>query len=82
MGRGALAGLTRLCYMITQPVGRPPVKCPAEPLMNGRNMSRITSRHAAARLSLMALCRAKVQVGGGSKPGGSCRIGVRNGCRQ
>lgn len=23
MGRGALAGLTRLCYMITQPVGRP-----------------------------------------------------------
>lgn len=51
MGHRALADLTWLCYMITQPVGRPPVKClPA--LMNGSNMSRITTRHAM--LSLMA----------------------------
>lgn len=51
MGHGAVAGLTWLCYMITQPVGCPPVKClPA--LMNGCNMSRITTRHATH--SLMA----------------------------
>lgn len=51
MGHGALAGLTWLCYMITQPVGCPPVKC-LLPLMNGCNMLRITTRHAT--LSLMA----------------------------
>lgn len=51
MGHGAVAGLTWLCYMITQPVGCPPVKClPA--LMNGCNMPRITTRHATH--SLMA----------------------------
>lgn len=27
MGHGAVAGLTWLCYMITQPVGCLPVKC-------------------------------------------------------
>lgn len=57
MGHRALADLTWLCYMITQPVGRPPVKClPA--LMNGSNMSRITTRHAM--LSLMASHNARV----------------------
>lgn len=85
MGHGALADLTWLCYMITQPVGRPPVKClPA--LMNGSNMSRITTRHAT--LSLMASHNAqdvspmdsegrreRERAGGG---GGSCRVRVRN----
>lgn len=51
MGPGAAAGLTWLCYMITQPVGCRPVKClPA--LMNGCNMPCITTLHAAH--SLMA----------------------------
>lgn len=51
MGHRAVAGLTWLCYMITQPVGCPPVKClPA--LMNGCNMPRITTLHATH--SLMA----------------------------
>lgn len=45
MGHGVLAGLTWLCYVIKQPVGRPAVKCvPA--LMNGCNMLSITTRHA------------------------------------
>lgn len=51
MGHGAVAGLTRLCYMITQPVGCPPVKCLLT-LMNGCNMPRITTHHATH--SLMA----------------------------
>lgn len=51
MGHGAVAGLTWLCYMITQPVGCPPVKC-LPPLMNGCNMPCITTRHATH--SLMA----------------------------
>lgn len=77
MGHRALADLTWLCYMITQPVGRPPVKClPA--LMNGSNMSRITTRHAM--LSLMASHNAHVppmesegrKKTGGGGGGGSC----------
>lgn len=51
MGHGAVAGLTWLCYMITQPVGCPPVKCLLT-LMNGCNMLRITTCHATH--SLMA----------------------------
>lgn len=56
MGHGAVAGLTWLCYMITQPVGCPPVKrLPS--LMNGRNMPRITTRHTTH--SLMATHNAR-----------------------
>lgn len=63
MGHGALAGLTWLCYMITQPVGCPPVKCLLA-LMNGCNMSRITTRHAT--LSLMASHNAQERSSNGS----------------
>lgn len=75
MGHGALAALTWLCYMITQPVGCPPVKCLLA-LMNGCNMSRITTRHAT--LSLMAPHHAEdvppmdSRSGGEREGGGSC----------
>lgn len=50
MGHRVAAGLTWLCYTITQPVGRPPVKCLAA-LMNGRNTQPcITTRHATHSL--------------------------------
>lgn len=51
MGHGAVAGLTWLCYIITQPVGCPPVKCLLT-LMNGCNMPHITTLQATH--SLMA----------------------------
>lgn len=65
MGRGALAGLTRLCYMITQPVGRPACQVSRGPLMNGRNMSRITSRHAAAATLINGAASGRGGGGGG-----------------
>lgn len=90
MGHGAVAGLTWLCYMITQPVGCPPVKClPA--LMNGCNMPRITTHHATH--SLMASHNARdvppmpqqySQRVEGRRGGGSCsaRVKVRNGIHE
>lgn len=83
MGHGAVAGLTWLCYMITQPVGCPPVKCLLA-LMNGCNMPRITTRHATH--SLMAsrngrdvppMLRQESRGGGGS-----CSERVRNGVHE
>lgn len=90
MGHGAVAGLTWLCYMITQPVGCPPVKCLLT-LMNGCNMPHITTRHAThslmashnARDAPPTLHRDSLRVGERrGEQGGSCRATVRNGVHE
>lgn len=88
MGHRAVAGLTWLCYMITQPVGCPPVKCLLT-LMNGCNMLCITTCHA--KRSLMASHNAEdvppmqkqdslTEKEGrlGRRMAGSCSVGLRN----
>lgn len=55
-GTRSSGSLTWLCYMITQPVGCPPVKCLLA-LMNDCNMPRITIRHATRSLMLSVMPR-------------------------
>lgn len=88
MGHGAVAGLTWLCYMITQPVGCPPVKCLLT-LMNGCNMPRITTRHATHSLmafhnaeDVTSLLKRDSQREEGETGGSSCSARVRNGAHE